>query len=105
MSLERTRLDREKKTIAMMVGLFCRNRHRLKMDLCPECRELLDYANKRLDRCPFGAKKPVCSKCAVHCYQKGMREKIRQVMRFSGPRMLLRHPLMALQHYYDRLRW
>ncbi len=33
-----------------------------------------------------------------------MREKIRRVMRYAGPRMLLRHPVMALLHMVDGLR-
>ena len=35
---------------------------------------------------------------SVHCYQPQMREQIRQVMRYSGPRMLLYHPVLAIWH-------
>jgi hypothetical protein len=33
-----------------------------------------------------------------------MRARIKQVMRFSGPRMLLTHPFLTVQHYLDGLR-
>jgi hypothetical protein len=30
-----------------------------------------------------------------------MREKIREVMRFSGPRMIFHHPIMAIRHLIE----
>jgi hypothetical protein len=49
-------------------------------------------------RCPFGADKPTCANCTIHCYRAEMREQVREVMRYSGPRMMWRHPLLALAH-------
>lgn len=72
--------------------------------LCVDCRSLLDYALMRLDRCPYGDAKPVCTKCIVHCYRPAMREQIRLVMRYSGPRMLLAHPWLALLHWISASR-
>ena len=70
--------------------------------LCGECRELLEYSLARLEHCKFGNTKTKCHKCPVHCYRPDMREKIRTVMRFSGPRMLLYHPLEALRYLFSR---
>ena len=70
--------------------------------LCGECRELLEYSLARLEHCKFGNAKTKCHKCHVHCYRPDMREKIRTVMRFSGPRMLLYHPLEALRYLFSR---
>lgn len=70
--------------------------------LCGECRELLEYSLARLGHCKFGNAKTKCHKCPVHCYRPYMREKIRTVMRFSGPRMLLYHPLEALRYLFSR---
>ena len=70
--------------------------------LCGECRELLEYSLARLEHCKFGNAKTKCHKCPVHCYRPDMREKIRTVMRFSGPRMLLYHPLEALRYLFSR---
>ena len=72
--------------------------------LCPQCQVLLDYAHKRLEHCRFGEGKPSCTRCPVHCYKPAMREQIRQVMRYSGPRMLLHDPIMAIRHLWDFLR-
>ena len=71
--------------------------------LCPQCQTLLDYALQRLERCRFGEDKPSCTRCPVHCYKPALREQIRQVMRYSGPRMLLHNPIMAIRHMWDFL--
>ena len=72
--------------------------------LCPECAALLDYALRRLDSCRFGDGKPSCRKCPVHCYRADMRERIRTVMRWAGPRMIFRHPIAATRHLLRELR-
>jgi hypothetical protein len=59
---------------------------------------------KKLAKCPFGAQKPTCANCPIHCYQPAQRAAIRAVMAYAGPRMLLRHPMMALQHTLAGLR-
>jgi hypothetical protein len=101
---EPARIAREKRTIQAMIEVFCRARHRSHGALCPECQELYGYAVARLDRCPFGAEKTTCAKCPVHCYKPAMRERIREVMRFAGPRMLFHHPVLAALHVLDDLR-
>jgi hypothetical protein len=97
------RLARELATIRAMVGIWCRDRHRTPGYgvLCAECRGLMEYATRRLDRCVFGDDKPTCANCKVHCYNAEMRERVRDVMRYAGPRMLLRHPVLALSHIAD----
>lgn len=65
-----------------------------------DAESLKDYARLRIARCPMMETKTFCSACSVHCYQAEKREQIRQVMRWSGPRMLLRHPLMTLHHLW-----
>jgi len=97
-------MRREHRTIEAMIGLFCRGCHGGKDELCDECLELLEYARKRLDRCPCKEAKPACSRCPVHCYRPDMRHRIRQVMKYSGPRMLYRHPFLALVHLMDARR-
>jgi len=88
-----------------MISLYCRKQHgTARGGFCDECRELLDYALRRLDHCPFQEGKTTCGNCKIHCYKPKMREKIRTVMGFAGPRMLCHHPLMALGHLLDGLR-
>jgi len=98
-----SRIARESKTVAVMISDYCRLHHR-ENAVCPECRELKDYALKRLEKCPFREGKTVCSKCPVHCFQPDMRESIRNVMRYAGPRMIYRHPVMAIFHIVDSRR-
>ena len=95
------RIRREQKTVAAMIEIYCHALHRSADAVCPECFELLEYAHKRLLKCPFHEEKPACADCHVHCYSPQMRARMQEVMRFSGPRMLLRHPLLALRHYLD----
>ncbi len=86
----------EIKTIRVMIEMYCRRHHR--ENLCSECRNLLEYAAKRIGKCPFGVQKPLCSRCTVHCYKPGMRDRIKEVMKYAGPMMLYRHPILALKH-------
>ncbi len=93
------KLEKEKKTVAAMIRIFCDAHHETAgKPLCPECSGLLDYARERLDKCPFGQNKGACSKCRVHCYETDMRKHVTEVMRFAGPRMLKKHPLLAIDH-------
>lgn len=89
--------ENEKKVVGQMIELYCKKQHGTKT-LCPECEELRAYAVSRIDKCPFMETKTFCSNCKVHCYRKDMQERIRTVMRFSGPRMLFVHPVMAIRH-------
>lgn len=116
------RLAREEKTIATMIGMYCRDHHGAagrsgdaepdpSVDgpdrrgasggLCEECSALVEYARARLDRCPYGLDKPTCVKCTTHCYKPAMREQVRAIMRYAGPRMVKEHPLLAAAHLTD----
>jgi len=86
-----------------MIDIYCRGRHHPAEALCAECQELSAYALQRIDRCPYQEDKPTCAKCPIHCYKPAMREQVRQVMRYAGPRMLLYHPLLAISHYVDEM--
>ncbi len=87
-----------------MLDIYCRDLHGSRGALCPDCRRLRDYAHRRLDTCPFQEAKPVCNRCEVHCYSQVMRERVREVMRYAGPRMPWRHPWLTLLHMLDKLR-
>lgn len=88
---------REKKTIEKMIGIYCRNLHNSK-DICHDCKILLEYALNRIEKCPLIENKPTCVDCKIHCYNKEMKEKIRIVMRYSGPKMIYHHPQLAILH-------
>lgn len=103
-SLNHPRLERERKTIQIMIRMYCRARHQSTGSLCEACRQLQVYAERRLKRCPYGAGKPTCANCPTHCYKPAMRDEIRRVMRFAGPRMLFRHPWLAVMHLVDSRR-
>ncbi|MDN3680609.1 nitrous oxide-stimulated promoter family protein [Vibrio tapetis subsp. quintayensis] len=90
-------LNTEFKTVSAMVEIYCKAHHNTQ-GLCSECAALIAYAETKLDRCPYGDKKPTCNRCPIHCYKPDPKEQMRLVMRYSGPRMLLHHPLLAVRH-------
>ena len=98
--LLRNRILREKRIIKLMIGLYCKS-HNEKHDLCNDCRKLLDQVHGRFDKCRYGIGKPNCSRCSTYCYSADMRMSIRNVMKYSGPRMLLLHPVLTLLHFKD----
>ena len=93
--------EREKELVSQMIALYCRRRHKTKGELCPECAKLEEYARTRSEKCPFMETKTFCSNCKVHCYKPDMRQRIREVMRFAGPRMIFHHPVTALRHIME----
>ena len=95
------RLARELKTIKVMLRISCCDRHGTAVGLCEDCAALSDYAARRLAGCPYGAEKPTCANCQIHCYGPREREQVREMMRYAGPRMMLRHPYLALMHVID----
>jgi hypothetical protein len=99
------RLGREHRTLVCMTQIYCHHHHgRQGGGLCPDCDSLMQYAEKRLEKCPYGTDKPTCAKCPIHCYKPAQREEVRDIMRFAGPRMTWRHPIRSLTHLYDKLR-
>ena len=97
------RIEREKKTIALMIDIYCQKKHgNKKGELCDECKELLEYAHKRLSFCKFGENKSTCSRCPIHCYKKDMKEKVKDVMNFSGPRLIVHNPIELVRHALNK---
>jgi hypothetical protein len=105
MNDKKTNLAREAKTVNAMIALYCKgNRHHTASGLCTRCRELAEYSSERLAACKYGERKPSCKNCTTHCYKPEHRESIRCVMRYAGPRMLARHPYLAIRHFISALR-
>ena len=94
------RISREKETIAKMIALYQKQ--------CPQAsveeghyQALNAYADKRLDKCVFGEEKPACKQCPVRCYQSAHLVELTLIMRWAGPRMLWRHPILTVRHLMD----
>lgn len=104
-------LAKELKTIVAMTHIYCRDHHKQDGEptpsgatsLCSDCKEFIRFAQFRLAKCPYGQIKPTCKHCPIHCYKKDMKALARTIMIYSGPRMLLKHPLLAIRHLlHDR---
>ena len=100
------RLKREHETLVCMTRIYCSQHHPGHPDagMCPDCSALMAYAEKRLAKCPYGTDKPTCAKCPIHCYKPAQREETRRIMRFAGPRMTWRHPVLSFFHLLDKFR-
>ena len=94
--------EREKLVVSEMIALYCKKHHGGKSEsLCSECAQVLAYAHERSDKCPHMENKTFCSVCKTHCYNSDMREKIRMIMRYSGPRMMTVHPVLSIRHLLE----
>ena len=96
--------EKEKKLIPVMIKKYCHGKHGTRgEELCEECRALTEYALFRLEKCPFKVNKKFCSFCKIHCYKPDMREKIKDVMKWAGPRMIFTHPVFAFKHVFQMI--
>ncbi len=98
------RLDREKETVKKIIQLHYKQIESEAVNDFKEYKNLIDYAFERLDNCPYGDNKPICARCEVHCYKPEMRDKIRTIMKKSGYKMIIHHPVLLLQHILDQLK-
>lgn len=105
MHSEKKRLARERLTLTKMIGMYCSAHHDSFGDtLCVACQDFLEYAEVRLQKCPYGENKPTCANCPIHCYKPVRKAQASEIMRYAGPRMLLRHPLLTIAHQVDSFR-
>ena len=100
-------LHKDLRTLALFISLYCRYRHPgqprtlvemkthdlsgiagRQIILCEECRKLLVHAFTKRSHCPMDPK-PACKHCPNHCYHPTYRARIREVMKYSGKKMLL----------------
>lgn len=101
LGMKKSRIQREKEVLRKMVNIYCVG-HAHSNNTCENCRQIIEYAELRLDACKFGENKVFCSKCTVHCYNTEMRISIKKIMRYSGPRMLFHDPIIALKHILQK---
>lgn len=90
--------EQEKYVVSEMIRIYCKGHHNMQQSLCSSCLELMQYCEARLDRCPMMETKTFCSACKIHCYKPQMREQIKNVMRYAGPKMLTVHPILTIKH-------
>jgi hypothetical protein len=100
-------VDMDVKILSMFIQIYCEKKHGseekfqwepsaklsekgllLKPHLCRDCIDLMDYSANRRRLCSLDPK-PTCRKCEIHCSQGYYRERIREVMRFSGKYFLV----------------
>ncbi|HCM89632.1 MULTISPECIES: nitrous oxide-stimulated promoter family protein [Vagococcus] len=100
---EGPKISFEKKTVKAMIEIYYKRyqdeTHQIEKD------DVESYAMARLNYCRFGEEKPTCKVCPVHCYKKSYKDKMQQIMRYSGPRMLIYHPVMSVEHFMKEWRY
>lgn len=103
--------------LARFIQIFCHARHDRKAvgesplpdfllarrggrsSICQDCADLLEHGIRKRALCPLDPK-PTCRQCHIHCYTPEYRQKIREIMAYSGKRMILRGRLDYLWHYF-----
>lgn len=96
--------EKEKKTVRLMIIKYCKDHKHLDTP-CDNCKELIEYAENKIEDCPLMETKTYCSNCGIHCYAPKMRKRIKKVMKYSGPRMIFSHPLMVIDHLYQGIKY
>jgi len=86
-----------------MIIMYCRNNHYTVKDLCDSCEELFNYAIRKIGKCKYKIRNLVCSECMIHCFQNEKRNKIKKVMKYSGQKMIFRHPFLSLLYIKNKL--
>jgi hypothetical protein len=98
--------EKERRLIPVMIKKYCKGVHKSRRgELCEGCKALTEYALFRLEKCPFKVNKQFCSFCKIHCYKPEYREEIKKVMKYSGPRMLFTHPIFAISHVVQMIKF
>lgn len=97
-------LKNEKRTVKAMIQIYCSAHHNYKNSLCPECLTVFEYAESRIDKCKFKSQNLVCSECKVHCFRPDKREKIKEIMKYSGPKMIWKHPVLAVRYLINKIK-
>ncbi len=93
-----SRIEKEKGIVQLMISLYCSKKEKNDGEMCPDCQALLSYSHLRLMNCRYGEEKSTCGKCRTQCYKRDMKERIKAVMRFSGPRLLFYRPFEFFRH-------
>lgn len=96
-SLLSGKLAVELNTIVVLTKIYCQAHH--EASLCEDCQALIDHAQQKLDRCVYGQDKPACKNCPIHCYKPERRQQAQLIMRYAGPKMLFKHPVLAIIHF------
>ena len=101
----KNRVEKDRKTLEAIGRIYCNAHHDGDKDaagLCATCRETVDATLARTEACPFGHTGN-CQDCKVHCQRGETQARIREMMRYSAPRMALRHPLMTAEYLRKKL--
>lgn len=92
--------DKELALVTKMVDMY----YKKHTDAPIDKQELLQYIQMRSARCPHGDNKPFCNVCPIHCYKPDMRQQIKLVMKYAGPRLMLTNPIQATRHLISTIR-
>ena len=107
-------LQRDLRTLTRFIQIYCHGHHYHQapavlrgmdlqkiagkpVELCPPCTKLLQHALVKRTHCQRNPK-PQCKDCPSHCYAPNYRQQIREVMRFSGMKLLFSGRLDYLFH-------
>lgn len=91
--------EKERKAMELILSVYEKGHQEERDDI----EKLRQYSMERINKCPKMATKTYCSNCEIHCYRQEYRDKIKKVMRYSGPRLFLKKPLWVVDHMVQGL--
>lgn len=101
-----SKAEKDIKVLMKFIDIYCQTKHKdaiksnyMDLSLCPECHETLEYAVHRREVCPLDPK-PTCKNCEIHCYKPDQRQRIKDIMRYSGMHLIKRGRLDWIIHYF-----
>lgn len=108
-----THQKKDLRLIGKFVEVYCAGRHGTversplmlpaglgQRNLCRECALFMEYAITKRMKCPLEAEKPGCKHCRIHCYNEQQRKKVREIMSYSGRKLMLQGRLDYIWHYF-----
>ena len=121
--VQQTAVQKDIRTLALFVQIYCDGNHADQArsphtsdaqragvyrddvpTLCADCSDHLAYGEARRVFCTLDPK-PFCAHCEVHCFKSSERAWNRQMMRYAGPRSLLRgYALDGARHFARSVR-
>ena len=100
------KIDKDRRVLEAMGSIYCQGNHsdaqKDEGGMCPEVPHDHRADAFRAASCPYGHEGN-CQDCK-HTVSAAMLTRIRAIMRYAAPRMMVRHPIMVLEYLRKKLR-
>ena len=86
-------VEKDFNILKRFVTTHCHYQHGTKKEsICAECEDLIQYAKKKLENCPYDPK-PKCKDCKTHCYKEIYQNRVKEAMSVAGAQFMKNNTL------------